>query len=78
MDIVNAFFEGVLAIVPAFGDVLVDATLKVGEIFYTPGVEGAAGQLTIVGAGLAMGVGVGAIYLLFRLVRGLIKTNERG
>ena len=78
MNILTSLLEGAATAVTGTGDVLVAAAGKVGEIFYTPGVSGAAGELTVVGAGLCFGIGAGAIYLLFRMIRGLIKSEARG
>ena len=78
MDFISSLLEGAIDVAQGFGNVLVESVQAITNIFWTPGVSGGAGQLTIVGAGLSMALGVGAIYLLFRLVRGLVKTNERG
>lgn len=78
MDFITSFFESAATIVTQFIDVLVNVAGGIGQIVYTPGVEGAPGELTIVGAALATGLGVGAVYLIFRMVRGLLKVNERG
>ena len=78
MDFISSLLEAAIDVAQGFGNVLVESVQAITNIFWTPGASGGTGQLTIVGAGLAMALGVGAIYLLFRLVRGLVKTNERG
>lgn len=78
MDFVTSFLEAGATVATAFGTVLVNATQAITSILWIPGVGGASGQLTIVGGGLALALGVGAVYLIFRMVRGLIKQNDRG
>lgn len=75
MDFISQLIQGAAETATGFGDVLVNAATAITDILYVPGADGG---LTIVGAGLAMALGVGAVYLLFRLVRGLVKVNERG
>ena len=74
MDFVSSFLEAGASAATEFGEVLVNATSAVTNILWSTTDK----SLTIVGAGLALAVGVGAVYLIFRLVRGLIKQNERG
>lgn len=76
MDFIEAFLGGAAEVVTSFGTVLVNATTAITNIVYNSSVEG--GGLTIVGASLALAMGVGAVYLIFRMVRGLIKQNNRG
>lgn len=78
MDVITTFLEGAAGIVQDFGNILVEAVGTIANILYTPGVEGAPGSLTIVGGALALALGVGVVYLMFRMVRGLIKSNNRG
>lgn len=78
MSFITDFLGGAATVVTEFGTVLVNAVTAIGAVFYTPGVGEAAGELTIVGSAMALALGVGAIYLLFRMIRGLIKQNNRG
>lgn len=78
MNFINDFLGGAVEVVTGFGSVLAEAVKAVGSVFYTPGVGEATGELTIVGSAMALALGVGAIYLLFRMIRGLIKQNNRG
>lgn len=50
----------------------------VAEIFYTPGVEGAPGTLTLFGVLALIGVGVSAFYFILRWILRLIKINPKG
>lgn len=74
MDIITGLITGAVSVVTSFGGVLSESVGAVTDIFW----DSTASELTIVGAGMAMALGIGAVYLLFRLIRGLIKTNERG
>lgn len=76
MNFINAFLEAGATVATNFGTVLVNATNAITSIVWTTGTNG--GELTIVGAGLALALGIGAVYLIFRMVRGLIKQNDRG
>lgn len=72
MEFISAFLEAGATVATSFGAVLVNATTAITSILW------AGESLTIVGASLAMALGVGAVYLIFRMVRGLIKQNDRG
>lgn len=75
MDFISDFLGGAAEVVGAFGGLLTSAVQAITSIFYTPGADGG---LTIVGAAMAFALAVGVVYLLFRLVRGLVKSNNRG
>lgn len=77
MNFATEFLEAGATVATDFGGVLLNAVNTIGSLIYTVG-EGGAIELTIVGVGLAMALGVGAVYLIFRMVRGLIKQNDRG
>ena len=75
MDFITAFLEGASTLISSFGGLLASAVTTITSVFYTTG-EG--GGLTIVGAAMAFALVVGIVYLIFRLVRGLVKQNNRG
>lgn len=77
MNFATAFLGAGATIATEFGTVLLNAVNSIGSLIYTVGTGGDV-ELTIVGVGLAMALGIGAVYLIFRLVRGLIKQNDRG
>lgn len=77
MNFATAFLEAGATIATNFGTVLLNAVNAIGSLIYTVGSSGQI-ELTIVGVGLAMALGIGAVYLIFRMVRGLIKQNDRG
>lgn len=72
MDIITGLITGAGEVATSFGTVLVNSVTAITSVFWS------GEELTIVGAGLAMALGVGAVYLLFRLIRGLVKQNDRG
>lgn len=72
MDFITEFLSSAAEVVTSFGSILGSAVTAITGIFYTE-----AG-LTIVGAAMAFALAVGVVYLLFRLVRGLVKSNNRG
>lgn len=75
MDFITAFLEGASTLIASFGGLLASAVTAITGVFYTSGAEGG---LTIVGAAMAFALVVGIVYLVFRLVRGLVKQNNRG
>ena len=77
MNFATAFLGAGATIATEFGTVLLNAVTSIGSLIYTVGTGGDI-ELTIVGVGLAMALGIGAVYLIFRMVRGLIKQNDRG
>ena len=77
MNFATAFLGAGATIATEFGTVLLNAVTSIGSLIYTVGTGGDI-ELTIVGVGLAMALGMGAVYLIFRMVRGLIKQNDRG
>lgn len=70
----ETFLEDSANIVTDFIAILVSAVAGIGDILY----DSTTSQLTIVGSALAFALAVGVVYLLFRMVRGLIKSNNRG
>lgn len=72
MDFVTAFVQAAASIATSFGTILVNGLTAITPLFY------AESQLTILGGGLALALGAGVVYLIFRMIRGLIKVNERG
>lgn len=72
MDFVSAFITQAAQIATSFGTVLSNAVTSITSILWDG--EG----LTIVGACLALAMGVGVVYLIFRMIRGLVKQNNRG
>lgn len=72
MQFISAFITAASEVATGFGAVLVNGLTSITPLFY------ANEQLTILGGGLALALGVGVVYLIWRMVRGLIKTNERG
>lgn len=76
MEFITAFLEGATTLIESFGGILAGAVKAITSVFYTTGGDG--GGLTIVGAAMAFALVVGVVYLIFRLVRGLVKQNNRG
>lgn len=72
MEFITELLTSAGQVVTSFGTILTNAVSAITGVFYN------GEQITIVGAGLALAMGVGAVYLLFRLVRGLVKQNQRG
>lgn len=75
MDFISAFLEGAASLIESFGGLLASGVQAITNIFYTTGDNGG---LTIIGAAMAFALVVGIVYLLFRMVRGLVKQNNRG
>ena len=72
---IGTFITGVFGLI---GDVFTGVV----AIFYTPGAEGAAGQLTFLGDVIAWTAGVGlvgsAIYIIYRLIRSATSRLSSG
>lgn len=75
MDFITEFIEGASSVVSSFSSILSSAVQGIANVFYTPGADGG---LTIVGGAMAFALAVGVVYLLFRMIRGLVKQNNRG
>lgn len=69
---ISAIFETITAAINGFAGSLTQAVTSVGALFYTPGEGSAAGSMTFLGTLVLIGVGVGVVYWVFRLIRGLI------
>ena len=68
------FIEDASDIVLGFITILVNATVSLTDIMYNESTN----QLTIVGSAFSLALAVGVVYLFFRLIRGLIRSNNRG
>lgn len=68
------FIDDASDIVLGFITILVNATVSLTDIMYNESTN----QLTIVGSAFALALAVGVVYLFFRLIRGLIRSNNRG
>lgn len=68
------FIEDASDIVLGFITILVNATVSLTDVMY----DESTNQLTIVGSAFALALAVGVVYLFFRLIRGLIRSNNRG
>lgn len=69
---IQSIFETITNAINAFAGSLTSAVTSVGALFYTPGEGNAPGSMTFLGTLLLIGVGVGVVYWVFRLIRGLI------
>jgi hypothetical protein len=56
------------------GGLMTDGVQALVSVFWTPGVEGGQGSLTIVGIALAIGAGVGVLYFLFKLIKNWLSS----
>jgi len=65
-------FQTIGEAITGFATALSSAVTSVAGMFYTPGSGDNAGQLTFLGSLLLIAVGVGVVYWVFRLIRGLI------
>lgn len=75
MEFITEFVQGASQIVTDFSGIITGAVQGISNVFYTPGADGG---LTIIGAAMAFALAVGVVYLLFRMIRGLVKQNNRG
>lgn len=75
MGLINQLFEALASIVDGFVTMLVSLFNSVVDIFYTAGADGGAGELTIVGTLMLIGLGTGLVIWAFRYVRRLIQVR---
>lgn len=78
MDFISAFLDGAAELISSFGGLLASAVTSITGVFYTTGTTGEGGGLTIIGAAMAFALVVGLVYLIWRMVRGLVSSNNRG
>lgn len=71
---ISAIFEAVTQAVQAFAGSLSSAVTAITNMFYVASGDNAG--LTTLGNLLLIGVGVGLVYWVFRLIRGLISTRR--
>lgn len=78
----NAIITAIGTFLTGIFDLIGNAFSGVVGIFYTPGAEGAAGQLTLLGEAIAWTAGVGlvgaAIYIIYRLIRNATSRISSG
>lgn len=67
------FLSDASDIVLGFITILSTAAISLSDVFID-----SSNKLTIVGSAMVLALAVGVIYLLFRMIRGLIKSNIRG
>lgn len=65
-------FETITQAITNFASSLGSAVTSVASMFYTPANGSDPGQLTFLGTLLLIAVGIGVVYWVFRLIRGLI------
>lgn len=65
-------FSTITSAINSFAGSLQAAVTAVGALFYTPATGNEAGSMTFLGTLVLIGVGVGVVYWVFRLIRGLI------
>ena len=75
VNFVSEIFETLGGIVSSFVTMLVSLFDSVVDIFYTPGTDGGAGELTIVGVLMLIGLGTGLVIWAFSYIRRLIRVR---
>lgn len=63
------------AIASAIGDMIVSLFTSLASVFYTPGVDGASGELTFLGYVLFFGVIVGLVIMLINWIRSIVSRR---
>lgn len=69
---VETILSTIADVATQFGAVLTGVVQSAAALFYTPGAEGANGELTFVGVLLIIAVGSGLLFWAINLIRGLI------
>lgn len=72
MPQVSDIFGVINSVITAFGSTLSTAFNAVTALFWTPGSGSDAGSFTFLGILVLIGVGVGLIYLGYRVIKGLM------
>lgn len=82
MDVLNSILSAISDVLTQLWSLLGDVFSGVVQIFYTPGVGEAAGELTFLGEVIAFVGGASlaavAIYVIYRLIRSAISSVSRG
>lgn len=73
---IGAIFDGLVTIITAFVSLLVSLFTQVASIFYTPGAEGASGELTLVGLLMLISIGTGLVMWGIYFIRSLIRIRR--
>ena len=69
---ISTIFETVTQAIQGFAGSLTSAVTQIANLFYTPASGENPGSMTFLGTLVLIGVGVGIVYWVFRLIRGLI------
>lgn len=73
-DIVQTIFSVISSAVTSFVSTLTSAISGVTELFYIPAGTGeSSGHMTFLGVLLLIAAGVGLVYWVFRLIKGLVQ-----
>lgn len=73
MDLIQQIFATIGQAITSFTTALTNAVQGVSGLFYTPGTEGGAGQMTFLGVLLLIGAGVGLVYFAVRWIAKLVR-----
>lgn len=74
---VSSIFEILGDIVTNFSGLLVELFTAIVSVFFTPGTDGAPGELTIIGVLTLISVGVSLVIWAFNFFRRLLRFRAR-
>lgn len=77
-DFIGQFFENLTSIAQDFVTFLTRLFTSVFGLFYTPGVEGQEGEMTILGYFLLISIATGFVIWGFNFIRSLIRVRRNG
>lgn len=72
---IGEMFSVIGEAITSFASSLASAFTAITTLFYTPGVDNAPGEFTFLGTLALIGVGVGLVYLAYRVIRKLISLK---
>jgi hypothetical protein len=73
---ITAIFDAITTIVNAFVALLVNLFTQVVSVFYTPGANGATGELTLVGTLMLISLSTGLVMWGIYFIRSLIRVRR--
>ena len=74
--LITEIFDAAGAAVTGTAGLLTSGVQSLVDVFVTTSSTGEVQGLTIVGIALALGVGVGALYFIFRLIKGWLSKAK--
>lgn len=73
---IDTIVNAVSSLLEGLSSGFADVVANISGMFWTPGAEGATGELTILGIFALVGLALSVIYFVIRLVINFVKTRR--